>query len=160
MSTTPPPFGDPTNIQRENAEAVKKGVLVGCGGCAGVVAIGVVMLLLFVGGIFYFVFSMLRNAEPTQIAFRAAQNSEVLKREIGEPMTLGRFVSGSTKESGDSGEAELSVPVSGPKGDVSVQISASKVGGVWQVSNLSTVLPSGEKVMLQPSLSAPSGEVR
>lgn len=80
----PPPFGDTSAVQRENASAVGKGVMMGCGGCLALLAVPVVLVtVLFVG-----IFASLRMSQPCEDALRAAQASPELKKEIGEPLEL------------------------------------------------------------------------
>lgn len=144
MNPEPPPFGDPTNIQRENADAVKKGVTVGCAGCATVLMLFVGFIALIVMTIFYF----MRSSEACQMALEEAKKSAVLRRELGEPMTLGWIVTGSVNTASGAGKANLSVPVSGPKQSATLQISATQTDGVWQLNEARTALPSGEPVDL------------
>ncbi|MES2594281.1 MAG: cytochrome c oxidase assembly factor Coa1 family protein [Verrucomicrobiota bacterium] len=158
--STPPPFGDPSNIHRENSSAVGKGVAFGCGGCLMLIGCAV---LLFIG-IAVFVVNMLRGAEPTEVAFQTAQKSEVIQREIGEPMTLGWFISGSMKDFNGNGTAELSLPITGPNGEVSVHVDAEGKQGRWTYKSMTaTIRKTGEHVDLLPLVplekrSMPSGE--
>lgn len=144
MNPEPPPFGDPTNIQRENAAAVKKGITVGCAGCATVLMLFVGFIALIVLAVFYF----MRSSEACQLALQEARKSAILRRELGEPMTLGWIVTGNVNTVSGSGKATLNVPVSGPKQSVSIQVSATQTNGVWQLNEAQTTLPSGEPVDL------------
>ncbi len=119
--TSPPPFGDPTNIQRENAAAVKKGLLVGCGGCFFIVVAGVTFMV----AIFAMVMFSMRSTEACQQALRVAQKSEVMKAELGEPMSLGWFVTGNVNSINGQGTAKVEVPIRGPKGSAKVHVSGT-----------------------------------
>lgn len=144
MNPEPPPFGDPTNIQRENAAAVKKGVTVGCAGCATVLMLFVGFIVLIVMTIFYFI----RSSEACDMALHEAKKSPILQRELGEPMTLGWIVTGNVNTASGAGKANLNVPVSGPKQSVTIQVSATQTNGVWKLEEARTTLPSGEPVDL------------
>lgn len=151
MNTEPPPFGDPTNIQRENAAAVRKGVAFGCGGCLAIILAGVCFMIAIIGIVFY----AIRASDPIQLTLKAAQRSEVVQQELGEPISLGWLVLGNIQTVNNEGTANLSLSLSGPKGDADVQVQGQKKDGVWNFSQMEAVLPSGSRVDLRGK-SAPS----
>jgi hypothetical protein len=55
---------------------------------------------------------------------------------IDSPITEGFLVSGNTNVNGASGEANLSIPVSGPKGRGTLYVAATKSLGRWNYSGL------------------------
>src|SRR6266404_2068327 len=55
---------------------------------------------------------------------------------LGSPITVGFLVSGNTNVNGASGEANLSIPVSGPKGKGTIYVAATKSLGRWNYSGL------------------------
>jgi hypothetical protein len=151
MSSTPPPlpFGDPTNIQKEHASAVGKGVLFGCGGCA--MALGVVALLGV--AVFALVMSFMKGADACQMPLKAAQESELMRAELGEPITMGWLVSGNIQINNGDGTADVTVPVSGPKGSASIHtVGTKKDGGPWSFTKMqATIEASGKQVdLLKP----------
>jgi len=149
--STPPPFGDPTQVRRENSSAVGKGVAFGCGGCLMLIVFGI--LLFF--GIAAFVVKMMRGSEPCEKAIHTAQASEIIRSEIGQPMTLGWLMSGRLTNYNGNGKARLVLPVTGPKGEVSVEVHAEGKNGVWTYSKLTATLrQSGKQVDLLPLLEA------
>ncbi|PYJ71407.1 MAG: hypothetical protein DME76_02025 [Verrucomicrobia bacterium] len=52
------------------------------------------------------------------------------------PITEGFLVSGNSNVNGASGEANLSIPVSGPKGKGTIYVAAKKSPGQWNYSGL------------------------
>lgn len=143
MSTPPPPlpFGDPTNIQKKHASAVGKGVLFGCGGCA--VAVGVLLLGV---AVFALVMSFMKGADACQMSLKAAQESEVMRVELGEPIAMGWLVSGNIKINNGDGTAEVNVPVSGPKGSASIHtVGRKKGGGPWKFTKMHATIEAGGK---------------
>jgi hypothetical protein len=150
--STERPFGDPTNIQRENAAAVGKGVAFGCGGCALLVVLvfGLMMACMF------FAFVMLWRSGPGDAAFEAAKKSEVMREALGEPMTKGWLVTGNVSINNNTGTADLNVPVSGPNGSASIHAVATMTDGVWNFSEAkATIGGHPEPVDLRPLLNAP-----
>ena len=75
------------------------GVAIGCGGCLTLVmlAFGVVLAIGFI------VLTVMRSSAPCNFAFQAAQSSEVLIREIGEPMKKGYLITGNFNAVNSSG---------------------------------------------------------
>ena len=122
MNPPPIPFGDPDQVRRDNRQAVTKGLLWGCGGCATLV----VLLLAVVAGFFFFVLGAIRSTEPYQASLRAAENSPELKAAIGEPITSRWWLSGNVNWSNGVGTADVRVPVKGPKGSASIHTIGSK----------------------------------
>jgi hypothetical protein len=142
----PPPFGDPTNVNRENAAKVRKGLAIGCGGCGFLAMLG----LAFVAGIVFLVLSFIRSQEPCVLSLKAAQASEVMKRELGEPMTMGWLVAGSVKTFNDKGTASVTIPIKGPAGEASIHTEGTRMKGVWTFQQMEATLEkSGQKVDLR-----------
>ncbi|TDU70853.1 cytochrome oxidase complex assembly protein 1 [Prosthecobacter fusiformis] len=147
MNTEPPPFGDPTNINRENAAAVKKGVAVGCGGCLAVILLAIG----FVASIFFIVMLFMRGADASVESLKRAQNSPQMKEALGEPIQMGWWVMGSFNSTAEEGQANLTIPVSGPRGSASIQTEATKEKGTWNYTRMTAELPTGTTVdLLQP----------
>ena len=64
------------------------------------------------------------------------QGSPAVIEVLGSPITDGFLVSGNTNVNGASGEANLSIPVSGPKGKGTIYAAATKSLGRWNYSGL------------------------
>jgi hypothetical protein len=68
---------------------------------------------------------------------------------LGFPIKDGFFVSGKTNVSGSSGKADLTIPISGPKGKGTIYFVASKFAGEWTFSKLIVeVGKTGERIDL------------
>lgn len=110
-----------------------------------VVPVGVILPLVLCGtcvGVIVFAFGAIRNHEVTQEAFsRAKADPEVIAL-LGEPLEMGRFVSGTLEAGGSGGEADLSIPISGPKGAATIKAVATK-NGTWNYSKLIVVPGDG-----------------
>jgi len=66
---------------------------------------------------------------------RAKANPAVIDS-LGSPIKEGFLVSGNTNVNGASGEANLSIPISGPNGKGTVYVAANKSLGRWNYSGL------------------------
>lgn len=111
-SPTPPPFGDPSRVQSENASAIKKGIGCTCGGCAAIATSVVVLFVAIFSVVMYFI----RSSDGVEEAVRMAGQNAAVVNAIGEPMEIGWFVNGSIKGAGVGTKVEVNIPLSGPKG--------------------------------------------
>jgi hypothetical protein len=96
-------------------------------------------LVLFVGGIVLlmsFVFGMMKSTDVYSQALKRAKADPQVVSALGSPITDGYFTSGSIQESGPSGTAELSIPISGPKGSGTIYLEARKSTGQWSFNKL------------------------
>ena len=111
-----------------------------------------VLIAVFVGGILSFVVGMFRSSYPYQEALARARANPAVVAQLGEPIQPGALVTGSVNLSGASGDADLDIPVSGPKGKGSLYVTAHKRAGEWQFTRLVFVSDAGTRVdLLQTS---------
>ena len=66
---------------------------------------------------------------------KATANPAVIEV-LGSPIKEGFLVSGNTNVNGASGEANLSIPISGPNGKGTIYVAANKSLGRWTYSGL------------------------
>jgi hypothetical protein len=78
----------------------------------------------------------IHNAEATRLSIATAESNPVLSEQLGRPLKTGWYVSGSIDVQPGSGHAELTIPVSGPKGSGNIYSEARKQGGVWKLESL------------------------
>ena len=105
--------------------------LVGCVMGVLILACGAVV----VGLVFY----MMRSSDVYEQAVEIAQSHPEAARALGEPIKAGFFVTGSISTSGQSGRAEIAIPVQGSRDKGTVNVSATKSGGEWQFHTLELV---------------------
>jgi hypothetical protein len=105
----------------------------------------------FILMIFGFVMSMFKSSEPYQHALAQARHDQAVVAALGEPIAEGRFTSGNMEESGASGKASLAIPVSGPKGEATIFVEASKSTGQWHYEHVAVELSSShQRIELEP----------
>ena len=85
---------------------------------------------------------------------KTRSNAAVI-RELGEPIEEGLLPSGSINVNGASGNADLSIRVSGPKKSGKVYVVAVKKLGKWDISALEVEIDGESKRI---NLLAPSSE--
>ncbi len=77
------------------------------------------------------VFSAMKTSDVYREALTQAKASDAVVEALGSPIKDGLFVSGSTNVNGASGEANLAMPSSGPKGKGTFYVAATKSIGIW-----------------------------
>lgn len=119
------------------------------------VAAAFVLILSFVAAILLFVFGLIKNSDAAKLAIKTAESSPVLAEQIGSPMKVGWIATGSIEVSTDTGSAELSIPVSGPKGSGTLDVEAHKRAGQWHLELLQFgKASSDERLNLLPAETA------
>jgi Cytochrome oxidase complex assembly protein 1 len=82
------------------------------------------------------VFSTMKSTDVYSDALARAKAAPAVIEALGLPIKDGMFVSGSTNVNGASGEANLAIPIHGPKGEGTLYVVAKKSVGSWNYSNL------------------------
>lgn len=109
------------------------------------------MVVVFGVSIFGAVFGMMKSSDAYKIAVARAKADERVISALGTPISEGWLVSGKTNVTGGSGEADLSIPISGPKGKGTIYAVATKFAGEWTYSKLVVKIDStGETIDLSP----------
>ena len=94
------------------------------------------MFLVFIGSILVIVFSAMKSTDVYKEALARAKANSVVIEALGSPIKDGFLVSGNTNVNGASGESNLAIPISGPKGKGTIYVSANKSLGQWNYSGL------------------------
>jgi hypothetical protein len=92
--------------------------------------------VVFVGSIVLIVFSAVKSSDVYKDALARAKTHPAVIEALGSPVAEGLLLSGNTNVNGASGEANLSIPVSGPKGKGTIYVAATKSLGRWNYSGL------------------------
>jgi len=111
-----------------------------------------------IGGILAIVEGSIKQSGAYTQALAQAQANPQVTGLIGQPVTPGMFVSGNINVNGDSGDADISIPVSGPKGKGKVYAVAKKSAGQWQFQTLQFGADGqADRIdLLQPQAAAPT----
>lgn len=125
----------------------KKAGCIGLGGCLALIASAIVIAG-FVAGIFFLVFGALKSSPVYTRALAAAQSDARVTQALGEPIQPGWYVMGSLEEQGLSGDATLTIPISGPRKGGTLFASARKQNGAWQFYTLAVQVDGDDKVIV------------
>jgi hypothetical protein len=105
----------------------------------------IVLFAAFVGSILLVATTAMKSSDAYKEAVAKAQANPEVVEALGTPITTGFFTSGSVNTSGSSGDAKLSIPLSGPKGKATIQVEAKKSAGEWAYSKLVVEVENPQK---------------
>ena len=94
------------------------------------------LFLAFVGSILVIVFSAMKSTDVYREALARAKTDPAVMDALGSPIKDGVLVSGNSSVNGASGESNLAIPISGPKGKGTIYVSAIKSLGRWNYSGV------------------------
>jgi hypothetical protein len=95
-----------------------------------------VLFVAFVVSIVAIVFTAIKSTDPYKDALARAKMNPAVIEALGSPIKEGFFVSGNTNVNGAAGDADLAIPISGPKGKGTIYAKAIKSLGRWSYSDL------------------------
>jgi hypothetical protein len=94
------------------------------------------LFVLFICSIVVLVFSAMKSTDIYKDALAKAKAEPAVIEALGSPIKDGFFVSGNTNVNGASGESNLAIPISGPKGKGTIYVKAEKSLGRWKYAEL------------------------
>ena len=106
----------------------------------GIVMTAMTMLVTFIVAIFILVFSLLKSSDVYKESVAAAKANPEVVAALGTPIEEGFLITGQINISGQAGDADLAIPLSGPNGAATVYVEAHKSGGSWYYTTLSVAL--------------------
>jgi len=117
-----------------------------------VTALFVIGVTVFVLGLMSSVEKSFRSSTAYAIALDRAQASPCVARTLGRPIVAKGFISGNLSTGSDTGEADLEIPVHGPKTGGSLHVEAKEMAGSWIIKSL-TLEHSAGQIQLAPTAS-------
>src|SRR5271157_1659869 len=117
----------------------------------------IVLILGFIAGVFCVVEISIRSSDVYNQALAQAQANSQVSEKIGRPLNAGWFATGEINIHNDSGDADITIPISGPKGKGWIYAVAKKKAGVWRYETLLVEVDGQEdQINLLQSPPAPS----
>ena len=125
----------------------------GCGGC-------LIIIILFVGGVFTVFTSAFTNSTPYQEALERVNNNEQIVELLGTPIEKDGMMQGSINFSNGDGNANFSIPIEGPKGEGRLYIVGEKRYDEWTYSEMEVRIDQNNEVinLLNEGLDKPEEE--
>ena len=110
------------------------------------VSVACVLMLAIIGGFIFAVFMLvsrlMHSSGSYQQAMARVRQDSALIAALGTPIEDGFWMTGKVTENGETGTADLKVPLSGPKGGAVLYVRATKSAGVWTYSHLQVEIDS------------------
>ena len=121
-----------------------------------ILAVLALIVVLFVGGIVWFVFHSIGTSEAADTARTYLRNNETLKQDIGEVKDFGSFVTGNINVQNGDGVATLHLKVIGERRTVNSTVDLSyRSNRAWRVTGASYAR-NGKTVDLMQAYGPPS----
>jgi hypothetical protein len=114
-----------------------------------VLTVFVVGVALFVVGLLATIERSFRSSAAYAMAMDRAQGSECVIKTLGQPLIAKGFISGNLNTNNDAGDADLDIPIHGPKAGGNLHVEAKKTSGRWTINSL-TVEHSNGQIQLAP----------
>jgi hypothetical protein len=104
------------------------------------------------------IFAAMKNSDVVKESLLRARSNPLVVQKLGTPIEEGWLVSGSINVSTTSGDADLSVPISGPKGKGNIYVTAHKSAGAWDYQVMEAAIEgSNQRVNLLSGLEVTPG---
>lgn len=98
----------------------------------------------------------MKSSDVYRDAMARAAGDRAVLAELGAPLKGGLFVSGSVQVSGPSGQADIAIPVSGPRNEGTLYAVATKSAGRWTFTTLELEVDGrAARIPLLPPAGAP-----
>ena len=94
------------------------------------------LFALFIGVLFLSLSKVMKSSDVYKAALIKAKSNPEVVRMLGEPIEESWFFMGNISVSGNSGTANLDIPISGPNGSGKIHVDAEKFAGEWTYNKL------------------------
>lgn len=101
-------------------------------GCLTLFALFVIFIVI----IFFTVTSMMEESTPYVDAYKAATTNSYVIEELGEPIEPSSMIQGSISISNSNGDADIRIPLKGPKGEALLHVIGTKNNDIWKYSKM------------------------
>jgi hypothetical protein len=90
----------------------------------------------FTAGIFFLVIGVVKENGAYKIAVTRARENPAVIEALGTPISENWLPSGSAHSVGPGGDANLAIPIHGPKGKATIYVAAIEAVGIWHFNTL------------------------
>jgi len=101
---------------------------------------------LFTGLVITVAMGAMKSSDAYKQAVARARANPTVVEKLGTPIAEGYFATGNISVQNDRGNADLQIPISGPRGKAVIYAVAVKSGGQWEFSRL-TVTFEGQPAL-------------
>jgi len=114
------------------------------GGCFTIL----VVIIFFIGSIFYGVTNVLENSEPFEHAINKINNDQELIELLGSPIEKDGMPQGHINWNNNKKSADMKIPIAGPKGKAVLYIIAHGEGDDWNYDEIRVTVKDNEEIQL------------
>lgn len=114
------------------------------GGCLGFL----VVLILFIGSIFYGVTAALEESQPYEYALKTINQDEEIISALGLPIEKDGMIQGSYNNTNGSKTADMKIPISGPNGSGTLFVKATGKDDNWVYHEIRVEIKDDETIDL------------
>ncbi|MFZ4763479.1 MAG: cytochrome c oxidase assembly factor Coa1 family protein [Roseimicrobium sp.] len=145
-----PPLPPPVPPIPAKEDHTVKWVLFGCGGCLVLLTLAALMFGGIVWGALNLAGGILKQSEVYATAYTRALNSTEVQEALGTPIEPGFLPEGSINVDGNKGDADITIPLKGPKGEAKLIVTGHRSSAnPWEYTVLEVRLPDGRKIDLR-----------
>lgn len=110
-------------------------------GCLVIIVIAVFLA----GAMVVKVTDLFKESTPYSEGMAALKSNELVIEEIGEPIEPNGMFQGNVHYSNDGGNADIKVPVKGPKGEATLLVIGEELNGEWTYIKMEVTISGTDK---------------
>jgi hypothetical protein len=96
----------------------------------------IVIFAIFIVGMFFTVTAMLKESTPYVDAYSKATSNSYVIEQLGEPIEQSAIIQGQISVVNNDGDADIRIPLKGPKGEALLHVIGTKRNDVWSYQKM------------------------
>ncbi|WP_109097176.1 cytochrome c oxidase assembly factor Coa1 family protein [Aquimarina sp. AU58] len=124
------------HIQQKSWFARNWGWAVPVGGCLTLI----VLFFIFLGSLIFGVSELITESAPYQDALFKVNEDEYVVNILGEPIETNGIMNGSLSYKNNTGSADISIPIKGPKGEAQLYVVGTKQNDQWTYKEMYVII--------------------
>ncbi len=112
-------------------------------GCLTVIVLGI----FFAFALYTGVSTLFKDSEPYEMAMSSLNSNEYVIEKLGQPIEANGMFQGSINYSNNTADADIKVPVKGPKGEGALTVIAKKKNDVWSYQLMQLEIDDTDEVI-------------
>ncbi len=106
------------------------------GGCLTII----ILFFVFLGSVIFGVSELMTNSDPYKDALAKVKQDDYVIEILGEPIETNGIMQGKLSYENNVGNANISVPIKGPKGEARVYVVGTKTNDQWEYSEMYVII--------------------
>ena len=106
------------------------------GGCLTII----ILFFVFLGSVIFGVSELMTNSDPYKDALAKVKQDDYVIEILGEPIETNGIMQGNLSYKNNVGDANISVPIKGPKGEARVYVVGTKTNDQWEYSEMYVII--------------------